>query len=327
VFEKGRLSIMQYFVVLQVICLLILSLGRTECRYFGPSRISSFKKVFQLRGGQSEALATEKANLNTQKAQITVTTSVGSQFLDKKKKFIISPHCTVGELKLLLKQKFPGSPPPETQRLFHGGNLLEDNETIENIAPSNSATILLDMMTGTAGYSKNLTVSQAIEAYASTVTQLAFVGDKLKTLINSDSMVLDNSTIESYHYRELFEILNASLHSKYSEDIAIALESEKNPEVTLSDITKWKKETGQVNPVFVTLAKEFALNPGEIKNYLFFSFILVVSFISLSLSFLTQNRLLIYFFFTSRLWEYLELRVTAVVGGSLLVFRSFGLVK
>jgi hypothetical protein len=209
------------------------------------------------------------------KTNIVVLTSFGSSFLDKRKKFNIPVTTSIADLKEMIEQKFPGSPPFPLQRLFFAGRLLEDSETVENItADSPSPVILLDMMTGTAGYHKNLTISQAIEAYVSCVTQQTYIGEKLKALLASEWP--DASVIESYKYQEIFQAINASVYENCSDFIRLALEKEKNPEVVSSDISKWNNLNSQINPLIIAFVKQFDLTPNEIRRYLFFTFILLV---------------------------------------------------
>eukprot|EP01040_Poterioochromonas_malhamensis_P004909 gene4909-5266_t len=237
----------------------------------------------RIRGGSTEIENREEKKENV---NILVTTSIGTSFLDKKKKFLLPSDTTVQDLKQMIHQKFPGTPPTSLQKLYYQSQLLaNDSQTIHEVMEttggvSDQMPILLDMIVGTASYQKNFTVSQALEAYASSVVQLAYIGDKLRSIsFQEDGIDSDTSVMDTLYYRELFEMVNQSLFERYSEDITNALEREKNPEYDSPDTAQWRNpsHTRQLSPLIGAIAKELDLNLFSFKRYLFFTFVLLVT--------------------------------------------------
>jgi hypothetical protein len=286
-----------FLVVLQFLLLSLITVEEIQCIPLFRQSFPLRKAIsFSYRGGR---IASSKAKLSDQSLDIFVTTSVGSAVLDKKKKISVPLSTTVYELKQLIQQKFPGSPPIILQRLFHSDQLLSnDTQALVNITSIRSnPVLLLDMISGSGGYNRNFSIHQAVEAYASTVVHLAYIGDKLKSTVSSTTepdgeFPLNSSSsalcsgIEMLHYRELFDIVNASLFDKYADDIAYAKEIEKNPEYFSPDTAKWRVNTeeheGSISgksssPLLAAIAKEFDLNINGIKSYIFFSIILLVT--------------------------------------------------
>ena len=93
-----------------------------------------------LRGGSTSEIADMEGNLSGDQKQpqtsrpisptcsVLVSTSIGSTFLDKRKKITINGNATVRDLKAMVCDKFPGSPPVELQRLFFGSRMLNETE-------------------------------------------------------------------------------------------------------------------------------------------------------------------------------------------------------
>lgn len=246
------------------------------------SRISRFvsrhrttcKRLMSISGGETKSFE----NAEPSSVQVLVSTSVGSTFLDKKKKFVLSGNATIQDLKEQIHQKFPGSPPPALQRLFFGVRQVENHEMIRNISAMPIVPILLDMITGTSVYGKTLSVSQTIEAYVSTIVQQTYICDNLRTCFDDDS--LNSSAIlnqpETSYYREMFNKLNESIHEKYHEDIKLALEEESEPETVSADTIAWRGKTTTRSPLSKLLAKEFDLNLRGLRNFFYYSGLLGV---------------------------------------------------
>lgn len=275
-------SLRSVFVAIVSICYLYLVVfPLTECRSF----VSSPGRTMRILGGSTEIENREEKKENV---NILVTTSIGTSFLDKKKKFLLPSDTTVQDLKQMIHQKFPGTPPTSLQKLYYQSQLLaNDSQTLHEVMDttggvSDQMPILLDMIVGTASYQKNFTVSQALEAYASSVVQLAYIGDKLRSLSFHEDVIENesdkSSVMDSLYYRELFEMVNQSLFERYSEDITDALEREKNPEYDSPDTAKWRNpsHTRQLSPLIGAIAKELDLNLFSFKRYLFFTFVLLV---------------------------------------------------
>jgi hypothetical protein len=288
---------LSFLFLLQFLLLTLITVDEIQCiPLFRHSLLLRKPISFSYRGGR---IPSTRDKFDDVSLDIFITTSVGSAVLDKKKKLCVPSNTTVYELKQLIQQKFPGSPPVILQRIFHTDQLLSnDSQLLMNVTSIRSnPVLLLDMITGSGGYNRNFSIHQAIEAYASTVVHLAYIGDKLKTVITSNTEPDDEisssssssalfSGIEMLYYRELFDIVNASLFEKYAVDIAYAKEIEKNPEYFSPDTAKWRVNTeeqeGNVSPkssspLLAAIAKEFDLNINGIKSYLFFSVILLVT--------------------------------------------------
>jgi hypothetical protein len=224
----------------------------------------SIKRVVLLYGGSisQQAEVSEKVegadyeNQSQSTCAVIISTSLGSKYLDKRKKLIVASNSTVSDIKDQLAQKFPGSPPKRLQRVFFQERLLSDDETIGNLTDSSTIPLTLDMVTGTSTYNRTFSVGQAIEAYASTVVQLTYIGDKLKDSISGDPV--ENGEFESTKYRELLDEVQRSVYEKYAEDISIALENEANPEVITDDTALWRnRNNAGHSPLWAAIAKEF----------------------------------------------------------------------
>jgi len=203
-------------------------------------------------------------------------------FLDKKKRLSVPRNSTVGELKCLIEKKFPGCPPIPLQRLFVGVRLLQDDEIIGNITTTSPTPILLDMMSGVSVYNKTLSISQALEAHVASIVQQSYLGAKLResftTSITSTRTNNDTSSEmllpDSSYYRDMFDVVNRTLYETYAEDIAEALELEKEPETMADDTRAWRNPQKETKPLAAALAKEFDLNGKGIKSFVYYSVLL-----------------------------------------------------
>ena len=247
-----------------------------------------------IRGGSTDI--DTKDNYNNEEQQgpctILVSTSVGSSFLDKKKRLTISRNATVADLKQQVQSKFPGSPPISLQKLFYGVKSLKDDDVIGNITTASSIPILLDMLTGTSVYNKTMSITQALEAYASVIVHQAYIGDKMKdqyaslTPPSSSSSEIETSNnttneantdiMETALYREMFESVKKSLYDTYAEDIFQALEEEKEPETITGDTAAWRGEQAEVGPLNELLAKQFDMNFKSVKSFTYYSILLAI---------------------------------------------------
>ncbi|KAJ1402089.1 hypothetical protein B484DRAFT_457832, partial [Ochromonadaceae sp. CCMP2298] len=249
--------------------------------------------VLALRGGSTlnfnlggEPTKPVDAELDlTGTTPVLVSTSFGSMFLDKKKKLVLGKNETISDLKAQLSTKFPGSPPVELQHLYFSSRRLEDWERIGNISSLSPVPIMLDMMSGTSVYNKSMSVSQGLEAYVASVTQQAYLGTQLRELHSPPKPEGSNSTeglegmpmsMETLHYRQLFHAVNDSIYSRYAEDIAAALEEEREPETFMDDTAAWRGKTANVNPLAAAIAKEFDLNWRSFRHFLYYSAVLTV---------------------------------------------------
>ena len=267
---------------------------------------SHFHKIIRLRGGADIVAADDTtvvaAPAPSEVCAIVVSTSVGSVFLDKKKRLSISRNATVSDLKSMIEKKFPGCPPTGLQKLFLGVRALADDEVIGNITVTSPTPILLDMLSGTSVYNKTLSISQALEAHAALIVQRSYLGAKMRSTYgdidstSSGSSATDvNGTVlpvalESGLYRDMFDAVNRTLYETYAEDIAEALEREKEPETVTDDTAAWRGKQKETKPLTAALAKEFDLNMRGIKSFFYYSILLGVRSCVLT----TQSILLLY---------------------------------
>lgn len=260
---------------------------------------TKLRRYLSIRGGSTMSADSSSSSgaVAASTSTVVVSTSLGSLFLDKKKKLTLPSNSTIGQLKEQLQVKFPGSPPSSLQRLFFGNRLLANHEVLNNLTTLPVVPLLLDMITGTSAYNKTLSVTQGIDAYVSSVVQLAYLGDMLTNALTSANPALTTSNpsesglnddenniittqqvMKTIYYRQLYEIVNASIYDMYAEDIAMALEDEKNPETFAEDTKAWRgKDKKAKSPLVIAMAKEFDLNIRGLKNFVYFSIVLVVS--------------------------------------------------
>lgn len=244
---------------------------------FFRRHIGRIKRNFsKYRGGSSSANETSIDNRDQDDLPVIVSTSVGSAFLDKKKRLTVPLNATVAELKVSLQQKFPGSPPKGLQRLYFGVRLLNDTEMIKNLTTISPVPILLDMLTGTSVYNKSMSISQAIEAYSSILAQQAYIGDKIRSVF-SCTIEGGKSSMETSIYRDVYEVSKQNVYTLFEIDIMEALEEEKEPDILALDTEAWRtsKVAGK-NPLRIALAKEFDLNGRGLKSFLYYSVLLGV---------------------------------------------------
>ena len=256
-----------------------------------PTRATNLHRVIELRCGSSiqaspDTMDITKENPPTESCAIILSTSIGSVFLDKKKKLMVPRNSTVADLKRLVQKKFPGCPPTALQRLFLGVRVLSDNEIIGNLTVNSVTPILLDMITGTSVYNKTLSISQALEAHAALIIQQSYLGAKMLESYsdnsqhnhgNSTSVCLDSTVqMESGLYRDMFEAVNRTLYETYADDIAVALEREREPETSTDDTAAWRGKRKVTKPLTAALAREFDLNLRGIRSFLYYSVLLGV---------------------------------------------------
>jgi len=251
--------------------------GEGEGGKFAATHVPSQKLVHTLRGGfdLNDLLKRQAKPIgNTGSTDVVVATSIGSTFLDKKKKLSIARNETVHDLKVQISKKFPGSPPVSLQKLYFISRLLDNNETIGNISIISPIPIVLDMVSGTSVYNRNMTVSQALEAYAASVVQQSYLGAQLQALYKPESN--ETEPMASPRLRELFHAINASVYERYHDAIAAAKLRESEPERASSDTAAWRSQK-TVSPLTAAIAKEFDLNWRGVRQYAFYSLVLIVS--------------------------------------------------
>lgn len=207
---------------------------------------------------------------------MVISTSIGSAFLDKKKKTVVSKNTTVSDIKQFLQQKFPGSPPADLQRLYFGTRLLQDSEVVSNITSLPTVPLLLDMAAGYSVYDKSMSVTAALEAYTATVVQLSYISNQMRRIVSNEPS--DEMAMESPSLRRLLQSLNGSLWATYSQEIALALQAERDPETITADTKAWRDAHRKAaSPLSAALAKEFDLNARGLRAFAYYSAILLVS--------------------------------------------------
>ncbi|RYH08163.1 hypothetical protein EON65_41135 [archaeon] len=196
----------------------MLSLGQLVCAT-GLPKWQGIRSILRFRGGSTVA-AKEDTLGNSSKptpttCTILVSTSIGSSFLDKKKKVVLARNTTVYQLKQYIQQKFPGSPPLPLQTVYFGTKQLTDDEILSNVTSLPTIPLVLDMITGSSVYNKTLNIRQALEAYVSTLVQLSYLHTQMAyTLSDSDS----NATrlMLSPLLKEMFVKINQSVYATYA---------------------------------------------------------------------------------------------------------------
>ncbi len=242
------------------------------------------------RGGSTtSAVGIERQESKTLSSlSVVVSTSFGSSFLDKKKKFTVTSNSTVLDLKEQIASKFPGSPPVEVQQLFFSSRLLSnDSELLCNVSALQPVPILLDAISGTSVYNRTLSIRQSLEAYVATVVQQSYIGKQLNSL-HSRSADAENQSqmqvqmqvqMQAVAYRGMFRALNESLYCSYGEEIQAALLAERDPETAAADTAAWRgpgRGSRKATPLAAALAKEFDLNARGLLNFLYYSLVLAV---------------------------------------------------
>eukprot|EP01031_Cornospumella_fuschlensis_P025242 gene25242-30484_t len=238
---------------------------------------NGISSIIRLRGGSSVASKEENNGKSTASScTVLVSTSIGSSFLDKKKKVVLERNATVFQLKQFLQQKFPGSPPLALQNLYFGTKRLNDTEILSNVTSLPTIPLVLDMVAGSSVYNKTLSVRQAIEAYVSTLVQLSYLHTQMAyTLTAGDSNI--TRTMLSPLLREMFLKVNQSVYSAYAGEIAQALVQEQDPEIDAADTRAWRSaQKATQSPLMAALAKEFDLNRQGVMSYVYFSVLLLV---------------------------------------------------
>lgn len=248
------------------------------------------RKLIRINGGETASPTLYPAGAKN--VTVIVSTSFGSQFLDKTKSISISPNATVIELKEIISQKFPGTPPVPFQRLFFQFRFLNNTEVIGNISSLPKYPILLDMITGTSAYNRTMSISQALDAYVSTIvhqTYLSLTMQKLllsrqqlvhnpETLYNEDSSL--DRALQSPNLREIYEAVNKTIYDQFGEDIAAALEVEKEPDIDSPDTRAWRQNYGDAtqykSPLETAWARQFGVNKQMMISLAYYSVMLLV---------------------------------------------------
>ena len=246
----------------------------------GNPHLQHLAPIILFRGGSTGAIELKDSKILSS-LSVVVSTSFGSSFLDKKKKFTLTSNSTIFDLKEQIASKFPGSPPVEIQHLFFSSrHLSNDSELLSNISTMQPVPILLDVISGNSVYNRTLSVRQSLEAYVSTVVQQSFVGKKLNSLYSRSLSPVETDSdaqMEAIAFRSMFHTLNETLYSSYGEEIRAALQAERDPETAAADTAAWRDPNRKkAAPLTAALAKEFDLNVRGLVNFLYYSLVLMV---------------------------------------------------
>ena len=105
-----------------------------SARHGLPSLGVNSLRLLQLRGG-----ATAESSRSSRKLlHVSVSSSLGTRWLDRHCTLHVKPETTVKELKDSVATSFPGKPPATIQRLFFGTKLLKDEDRVDDVAPPNA---------------------------------------------------------------------------------------------------------------------------------------------------------------------------------------------
>lgn len=248
----------------------------------GNPHLKHVAPIILLRGGSTGTIDRKDSTI-VSSLSVVVSTSFGSSFLDKKKKFTLASNSTIFDLKEQIASKFPGSPPVEIQQLyFSSRHLIDDSELVSNISSMQPVPILLDVISGNSVYNRTLSIRQSLEAYVSTVVQQSFIGKKLNSLYSrslSPVEAVSAIQMEAIAFRSMFHELNDTLYTSYGEEIRAALQAERDPETTAADTAAWRDPNRKkASPLTAALAKEFDLNVRGLVNFLYYSLVLMVRY-------------------------------------------------
>ncbi len=273
-----------------------------------PRSMRSFNS-FLLRGGNNLTLK-KPDNIS-----VLVSTRGGSPFLDKSKRLVMGLNSTVLQLKQMIQQKFPGNPPSQTQKIYLGLQLLLNNQTLSELSPAPTISLLLDMFCGTTSYNRTMSVQQCVEAWASVQVQQAFVARQLHNafaLLASASTSTAHSApcealtgsgeeMETCAFRDMFLFLNETFASSVCAEVEAARDRERSAEVAALDTEAWRvlqdttsplpargssqwgKERGRgrsKTPLAAAVARVVDINPRRASQLAYLSLLLTVTFVS-----------------------------------------------
>lgn len=209
---------------------------------------------------------------------VIVTTSIGSEFLDKKKKLTMPGNATILELKQLIHNKFPGSPPTALQSLFFGDRPLLDEDLVRNVSRLPTVPIFLDMISGSSAYNRTLSVKNTVEAFAASQIHITYLNEAVSELASPmERSIKSNKEMRTRRYRELLSAVNETLFASYNHDIELALQDESEPEYSSADTSVWRvKGKRRIGSLAGAISREFDLTARGFRQLVIYSAILVV---------------------------------------------------
>ena len=208
---------------------------------------------------------------------VVVSTSLGSKFLNKRKKCTLSANATIANLKEKLAIVYPGTPPIELQRLYFGLKYLADDMPVANITSMRPVPLLMDMLSGVGSFQRNLSIADTLEAYAALLTQEMYVNEKLASLLApiDDSNTL-KTQLETSRFRQIFDTLNKTMFSGHEVQIAKALERERNPELITDEVSVWRGAKQPLTAFQHWLAHQFYFSRNTLRALFTYTAMLVI---------------------------------------------------
>jgi hypothetical protein len=165
-----------------------------------------------------------------------------SDFLEKRIKLDIHKNSTIGMVKSLVSEHFPGrDPPSELQNLFFGLQRVENSQKLFEISEKKIIPLQLDLISSVKkDYQKIKNVVEALEAYVALQIHDIFLSQTALRLLSppassSSSFSILNETDaegatalpQSIAFMELFRKLNQSLFESQGTAIHKAVEAER----------------------------------------------------------------------------------------------------
>jgi hypothetical protein len=164
-----------------------------------------------------------------------------SDFLEKRIKLDIHKNSTIGMVKSLVSEHFPGNPPTELQTLFFGLHRVENSQKLSEFSEKKIIPLQLDLISSVKkDYQKIKNVVEALEAYVALQIHDIFLSQTALRLLSppassSSSFSILNETDaegatalpQSIAFMELFRKLNQSLFESQGTAIQKAVEAER----------------------------------------------------------------------------------------------------
>lgn len=206
---------------------------------------------------------------------VIVSTSLGSKFLNKRKKCTVSANATIANLKEKLAIVYPGTPPKELQRLYFGLKYLVDDMPVANITSMRPVPLLMDILSGVGTYQRNMSIADTLEAYAALLTQEMYVNEKIASLLAP----IDNSNrtqLETPRFRQIFNAMNKTIFSEHELQITKARERERNPELITDEVGAWRGAKLPLTAFQHWLAHQFYFSRNTLRALFTYTTMLVI---------------------------------------------------
>jgi hypothetical protein len=223
---------------------------------------------------------------------VIVSVSSGSPHFDKSRRFTVGSNATVLSLKTLLEEKFPGCPPRQLQRLYHGSRLLVNDELLPANVGSEGAGALNAVVALTLDtlpkldfhtFSKKLiSTEQVLQALSTIRGYQVYLENSLHELAGSlggfdghaktGSSGSENS-FQLSTYRQFVDFHSANAHRKYFAELGAAATLDRNPVV----VSAGSQQDHSLPPAVQALAHYLDLNWSRAWQLLYSSMLCMVS--------------------------------------------------